>query len=170
MGLLPRNQWGPLTRWPSANTASQRGGTPLLSLLSLLVCSVSTQEYFWIKYCVKGQIFLNTKVQNIPYIKQDCNEYICNSVQWLVQCKKNQDCMNWRNNLLYVLTTFTNRCTRKMYIARWEQIHMNGTASKYNIRALPRIIGNLPSHTVRFYTRPFPNTDILYDARFFVIF
>jgi hypothetical protein len=36
----PRNQWGPLTRWPSANTASQRGGTPLLSPLPHPVCSV----------------------------------------------------------------------------------------------------------------------------------
>ncbi len=40
-GLPPRNQWGPLTRWPSANTASQRGGTPLLSPLppSSLFCT-----------------------------------------------------------------------------------------------------------------------------------
>ncbi len=100
VGLPPRNQWGPLTRWPSANTASQRGGTPLLSSLPLLVCSVTTQEYFWIKSCVKGQIFL--KVQNISYIKQDCSVQ-CSFVQWLVQCTKNQ-------------TAFTNRCT--MYIER----------------------------------------------------
>ncbi len=41
-GLPPRNQWGPLTRWPSANTASQRGGTPLLSPLppSNLYCNL----------------------------------------------------------------------------------------------------------------------------------
>jgi hypothetical protein len=30
----PRNQLGPLTRWPSANIASQRGGIPLLSIPS----------------------------------------------------------------------------------------------------------------------------------------
>ncbi len=41
-GLPPRNQWGPLTRWPSANTASQRGWTPLLSPLppSSLYCNL----------------------------------------------------------------------------------------------------------------------------------
>jgi len=39
-GLPPRNQWGPLTRWPSANTASRRGDTPLLSPLPHPVCTV----------------------------------------------------------------------------------------------------------------------------------
>ncbi len=115
MGLPPRNQWGPLTRWPSANTASQSGGTPLLSPLPLLVCSVTTQEYFWIKSCVKGQIFLNTKVQNISYIKQDCS-VPCSSVQWLVQCRKNQACMNCGNNLLFWLPLPIDVPTKYLHI------------------------------------------------------
>ncbi len=36
-----RNQWGLQIRWPSANTASQRGGTPLLSPLPHPVSSVN---------------------------------------------------------------------------------------------------------------------------------
>ncbi len=36
----PRNQWEPMTRRPSANTASQRDGNPLLSPLPHPVYSV----------------------------------------------------------------------------------------------------------------------------------
>jgi hypothetical protein len=47
-GLPPRNQWGPLTRWPSANTASQMGSTPLLSPLppSSLYCNLCIKALY----------------------------------------------------------------------------------------------------------------------------
>ncbi len=54
--IRSRNQWEPLTRWPSANTASRRGGTPLLSPPpppSSLFCNLCIKELYLRPYSNK---------------------------------------------------------------------------------------------------------------------
>ncbi len=55
VGTSLRNQLGPLIRWPSANTANQRGGTPLLSPLPPPFCSVIC---VYCRVCICNYLYL----------------------------------------------------------------------------------------------------------------